>query len=78
MDFFRRKKRKREHYHGPPEPSEEIRRAVSDAATTAELQLERAESRDEEVSARTERLNKIRRENALGARFWQAAGTPRS
>lgn len=76
MALFRRKTR--DHYHGPPEPSEEIKRAVTDASETAEIQLERAESQEAEVTERTERLNRIRRENALGARFWHAAGMHRS
>jgi hypothetical protein len=73
--FFRRK---RKEYHAPPPPSQEIKAAVADVVSTAELQRARADSRDEEIDRSTARLHTIREKNALGARFWQAAGQHRS
>ncbi len=80
MGFIKRilRRKKRDAYHAPPPPSEEIREAVADVAVTAEIQLEKAESRETVVKQSSAHLHKIRTENALGPRFWQAAGTHRS
>ncbi len=78
MAFFRRKRKHGNGYHSPPPPSDEIKRAVEDASITADIQLEKAESRQDEVERRTERLNNIRSANELGPRFWQAVGAHRS
>lgn len=73
MVFSRRKTRHRL----PPPPSPELVEKVREVETTAELQLETAESREEEIDRRTDRVRAIRRENALGPRFWQAVGEHR-
>jgi hypothetical protein len=70
--------RKREEtYTPPPPPSEELVEAVREVEETAEHQLDRAKQRDEEVNRHHARSGKIKKENKLGQRFWQAVGETR-
>ena len=69
MGIFRRKRPERVRY-SPPEPEPLDPRLHE----TAELELHRVEDRDEEIEQNRAALLKIRRENALGPRFWAAVG----
>lgn len=66
--------RKRRGYRPPPPPPAEVVEAVSEAEVTAELQLNHAKSREPEIAARSRKIDKMRRDNALGPRFWRAVG----
>jgi hypothetical protein len=74
VGFFRRKKK---HYSAPP-PSDELKSEVADAASTAEIQLTEARALEKEVDDRHAKVEKIKRDNALGPRFWAAVGERRT
>lgn len=75
MGFFTGKGKRR--YVPPPPPPPELIETVREVEVTAEVQLDRAQARDEDVNGRHERSKRIQRENALGPRFWQALGEHR-
>lgn len=75
MAFF---KRRRESYRPPPPPPPELVESVREVEITAEVQLDEAHARDSEVEEHVKRTREIRRKNALGMRFWEAAGERRS
>lgn len=77
MGFFNRKKKGRDGYRPPPPPSLELVEAVREVEITAETQLEVARTREPQIEKQAEHSERIRRDNALGPRFWQAVGERR-
>lgn len=69
MGIFRRRRAERENYV-PPEP-EPLDESMVDAATA---ELEVVSERDVEVEEARAKLLKIKKDNALGPRFWAAMG----
>lgn len=64
--------RERHTYRPPPEPSaEEIERARAELRRAAET-LAEVESNDEEVTQRSERLERVHKVNHIGPQFWDA------
>ncbi len=73
MGFFSHKRRQ---YRPPPPPPEDLVETVREVEITAERQLQQAEEREPEIDRRHRKLEAIRRDNALGPRFWRAVGGP--
>jgi len=76
VDFFKRKRKEYEH-HLPPPPPPELVEKVQAVSDTAEIQLETAAARESDIEDRSAKSGKIKRDNALGPRFWQAVGEHR-
>ena len=72
MVSFRRRKRRA--YRPPPPPPAELAEVVREVEITAETQLQQAQAREPEIERRTRKIERIKRDNALGPRFWRAVG----
>lgn len=69
MGIFRRKRQERDTYV-PPEPE-----PIDDSMVTdATVEFEAVSERDDEIEEARARLLRIKRDNALGPRFWAAMG----
>lgn len=73
MDIFRRKKREPARKYVPPPPPPPLESNVEQARA----EFETAVGRDDEIEENRAKLLEIRRDNALGPRFWAAVGERR-
>lgn len=73
MGIFRRNRKEREP-RTPIPPPPPLESTVDDA----QAEFDEVSSRDEEIESGRARLLQIRRENALGPRFWAAMGERRT
>lgn len=78
MDFFNRKRREERETHVPPPPPPELEERIREVEITAELQRSEAQAREPDIEKRSQRSTRIKRDNALGPRFWQAVGEPKT
>ena len=74
---WRSKRRNRKTYRVPDPPDDSLRETVRDHEETAEKQLSHAQAREDVIDAKRAKLLQIRRDNALGPRFWEAVGEHR-
>lgn len=74
MAWFRRR---RSDHPLPPPPCPEVQRKIEQQNREAKKQLHTVKQRDKEVIERAKEVNRIRKENHLGPRFWDAMGLHR-
>jgi hypothetical protein len=67
-------RRNRRAYRPPPPPPAALVEEIREVEETAEIQLETARAREPEIEDRSRKLDRIKRDNALGPRFWRAVG----